>query len=543
MAKFLTFETTAIRLNDSIFPSNSASFGLQANTVPVFDINGNLIDYAPNGPIQGKFSTEFYLTGALPDFLKLENQSDVPISVSFNNFNIPSAFLTDLSFSVEPYQPIAVSTSFDFYHGIRALDTNLNDVHNLFSPADGSTKVKNKLATLNGLSSYIITNNRSSYPDNYDDFIVSNFNYSFAVERQPLLRVKQSIPLRVALRQVNAQFGVTANNIDGLLDFHGNDAIFNAVLKDAQNPSVYTTMSLTGIIVDQNYAISDSSYGVGSIKMIQNISKKRNIISIPFGTNDPAIVEVSKPIINISIPTPPVGQTNPKPPMPPPPELVQPIIPPAPELAPDLIWFNIYVTPYDVPNACSNKKHIISQIKVAADYNSIINGKQYIIQSKNLQQTVEYNDVSLAANKIANNLTVPILFMCSVGVNQNVLDASALDPLPFPNFANSDECSYEDDPTVLNKLAFQARGTNYIHTEVNGDFQCSLFESPSIEIISPSYTKTCYSLKAYCTWKYLLARMNYARNNDEFIPDSENIYLINLPFIANGSKVYDVFTP
>ena len=543
MAKFLTFETTAIRLNDSIFPSNSASFGLQANTVPVFDINGNLIDYAPNGPIQGKFSTEFYLTGALPDFLKLENQSDVPISVSFNNFNIPSAFLTDLSFSVEPYQPIAVSTSFDFYHGIRALDTNLNDVHNLFSPADGSTKVKNKLATLNGLSSYIITNNRSSYPDNYDDFIVSNFNYSFTVERQPLLRVKQSIPLRVALRQVNAQFGVTANNIDGLLDFHGNDAIFNAVLKDAQNPSVYTTMSLTGIIVDQNYAISDSSYGVGSIKMIQNISKKRNIISIPFGTNDPAIVEVSKPIINISIPTPPVGQTNPKPPMPPPPELVQPIIPPAPELAPDLIWFNIYVTPYDLPNACSNKKHIISQIKVAADYNSIINGKQYIIQSKNLQQTVEYNDVSLAANKIANNLTVPILFMCSVGVNQNVLDASALDPLPFPNFANSDECSYEDDPTVLNKLAFQARGTNYIHTEVNGDFQCSLFESPSIEIISPSYTKTCYSLKAYCTWKYLLARMNYARNNDEFIPDSENIYLINFPFIANGSKVYDVFTP
>ena len=543
MAKFLTFETTAIRLNDSIFPSNSASFGLQANTVPVFDINGNLIDYAPNGPIQGKFSTEFYLTGALPDFLKLENQSDVPISVSFNNFNIPSAFLTDLSFSVEPYQPIAVSTSFDFYHGIKALDTNLNDVHNLFSPADGSTKVKNKLATLNGLSSYIITNNRSSYPDNYDDFIVSNFNYSFTVERQPLLRVKQSIPLRVALRQVNAQFGVTANNIDGVLDIHGNDAVFNAVLKDAQNPSVYTTMSLTGIIVDQNYAISDSSYGVGSIKMIQNISKKRNIISIPFGTNDPAIVEVSKPIINISIPTPPVGQTNPKPPMPPPPELVQPIIPPAPELAPDLIWFNIYVTPYDVPNACSNKKHIISQIKIAADYNSIIDGKRYIIQSKNLQQTVEYNDFSLAANKIANNLTVPILFMCSVGVNQNVLDASALDPLPFPNFANSDECSYEDDPTVLNKLAFQARGTNYIHTEVNGNFQCSLFKSPSIEIISPSYTKTCYSLKAYCTWKYLLARMNYARNNDEFIPDSENIYLINFPFITNGSKVYDVFTP
>ena len=260
MAKFLTFETTAVKLNDSIFPSNSATFGLQAATVPVFDINGNLIDYAPNGPIQGKFSTEFYLTGALPNYLKFDNQSDAPISVSFNNFNIPSAFLTDLSFSVEPYQPISVSASFDFYHGIISLSTDLNDTHNLFSPADGTNKVKNQLATLNGLSSYIITYDRSTYKENPDDFIVSNFSYSFTVDRQPLLRVKQSIPSRVALKQVNGQFSITSNNIDGLLDIHGNDAIFNAVLADPQNPATYTSIGLTGIITDQNYVISDSNY-------------------------------------------------------------------------------------------------------------------------------------------------------------------------------------------------------------------------------------------------------------------------------------------
>ena len=539
MAKFLTFETTAVKLNDSIFPSNSATFGLQAATVPVFDINGNLIDYAPNGPIQGKFSTEFYLTGALPNYLKFDNQSDAPISVSFNNFNIPSAFLTDLSFSVEPYQPISVSASFDFYHGIISLSTDLNDTHNLFSPADGTNKVKNQLATLNGLSSYIITYSRSTYKENPDDFIVSNFSYSFTVDRQPLLRVKQSIPSRVALKQVNGQFSITSNNIDGLLDIHGNDAIFNAVLADPQNPATYTSIGLTGIITDQNYVISDSNYGVGTIKMVQSITKKRNAISVP-ETNDPAIVEVSPPNEKIDIPVPPVG---PVPPMLPPPELVQPIIPPAPELKPDLIWFNIYVQPYDLPNACSNKKHIISEIKIAPNYDSTIDGKRYFIESKNLQRSVEYNDESLAANKIANNLPFPILFMCSIGVSQDVLDASALDPLPFTSFANTDECSYEDDPALLNKLAFQAIGTNYRHAEVNGEFQCILSNSPSITFIPPSYTKTCYALKTYCTWRYLLASMNNSRANNFFIPDSESIYKITFPFLVDGLKVYDIFAP
>ena len=542
MAKFLTFETTAVKLNDSIFPSNSATFGLQAATVPVFDINGNLIDYAPNGPIQGKFSTEFYLTGALPNYLKFDNQSDAPISVSFNNFNIPSAFLTDLSFSVEPYQPISVSASFDFYHGIISLSTDLNDTHNLFSPADGTNKVKNKLATLNGLSSYIITYDRSTYKENPDDFIVSNFSYSFTVDRQPLLRVKQSIPSRVALKQVNGQFSITSNNIDGLLDIHGNDAIFNAVLADPQNPATYTSIGLTGIITDQNYVISDSNYGVGTIKMVQSITKKRNAISVP-ETNDPAIVEVSPPGVKIDIPNPPVGPVPPKPPMPPPPELVQPVVPIVPELKPDLIWFNIYVQPYDLPNACSNKKHIISQIKIAPNYDSTIDGKRYFIESKNLQGSVEYNDLSLAANKFANDLPFAILFMCSIGVSQDVLDASALDPLPFTSFANTDECSYQDDPTLLNKLAFQARGTNYIHAEVNGEFQCVLFNSPSITVISPSNTKTCYALKAYCTWRYLLASMNHSRANDIFIPDSESIYKIIFPFIPDAQTVYDTFVP
>ena len=508
MAKFLTFETTAVKLNDSIFPSNMATFGLQAATVPVFDINGNLIDYAPNGPIQGKFSTEFYLTGALPDYLKFDNQSDAPISVSFNNFNIPSAFLTDLSFSVEPYQPISVSVSFDFYHGILSLDTNLNDTHNLFSPADGTNKVKNKLATLNGLSSYILTNNRSTYAQNPDDFIVSNFNYSFTVDRQPLLRVKQSIPSRVAMKQVNGQFSVTSNNIDGLLDIHGNDAIFNALLADSQNLNTYTSIGLTGIITDQNYVISDSNYGVGTIKMVQNITKKRNIISIPFGTDDPAIVEVSKPIVIIDIPTPGPG---PKPPPTPPPTIIIPIIPPVippvipppPTLEPNLIWFNIYVKLYDLNQACSNDNGMptLRTYQINSSFPNSFNNEDdnggYIAKFESQQRIVQFKD------KKETNTALREFFICALGVNKNIFNASSAISKNFNYITNLDAASivYHSAISDDQKLALSSSFVPFV--PIDGVCQAQYEKNPSTNV----FDYNCKSVYVYATWPGLIAAL------------------------------------
>jgi hypothetical protein len=288
MARFLTFETTALKLNNSVFPCNSISVSLNANTTPVFDINGNLLYYSPTAPIQGKFSTNFYLTGALPNFLKLENQTEAPVRLSFNQFYIPSAYLTDLSFSVEPFQPISVATSFVFYHGLTVLNTDLNDNHTSFSDS---------LKTLNGLSSYIVTTDRDTNAENPKDFLITNFDYSFSVERSPVLRIKESIPSRVALKQINAQFGVTANNLDGRLKIQGNNAVFNAILKDNTSLSTSTNFSLTGIIVDQSYSISEGNYGLSNVKMIQNINPKRNIISIPFEIEDYDI-EIPESIID-----------------------------------------------------------------------------------------------------------------------------------------------------------------------------------------------------------------------------------------------------
>lgn len=303
MNKFLTFETTSLKLNNSVFPCNAVSFDINADTTNVYDIDGIFIGTAPNSPIQGQCSMQFYLTGALPNFLKAEYQSETPIRIQFNNFFIPSAYLSNLNFSVAPFQPVAVSANFMFYHGLSVLDMNHKNWHDTYSSS---------LPTSNGLTSYIVTSNRDSYNQNPNNFIATDFNYSFTVDRQPVLRVRESIPSRVAMKQINAEMEVSANNLDGRLKIYGTNAIFNAVLRDSQNPSVSSSLDFTGVINGQGYSISESSYGLAKIKLTQTINRRRSILSIPFEEEDnsltyapPTTIEYAEiPVEDIPAPPP-----------------------------------------------------------------------------------------------------------------------------------------------------------------------------------------------------------------------------------------------
>ena len=120
MANFLTFEENQVLINNNLFPANNISLQLNANTVPVKDIYGNLLYYSPTGPIQGTVGLNFFLTGAIPSYLRLENQDETPVKIAFNRLLIPDCYLTNLSFSVKPFEPIPVRAEFVFYHGVKA---------------------------------------------------------------------------------------------------------------------------------------------------------------------------------------------------------------------------------------------------------------------------------------------------------------------------------------------------------------------------------------------------------------------------------------
>ena len=296
MANFLTFEENQVIINNNLFPANSISLQLNANTVPVKDVYGNLLYYSPTGPIQGTVGLNFFLTGVIPSYLRLENQDETPVKIAFNRLLIPDCYLTNLSFSVKPFEPIPVRAEFVFYHGVKALSTSPLILSNQSTniPANGIAYANNLftsgLNTLNGVSSYILTDNRSSYVQNANDFVVTDFDYQFSVERVPILRVGDVFPLRVAMKEANGEFSITTNNIDGYLDIHGNTAEFSAVLRDNTNLNVNDTVNLTGIIIDQNYEISDDNYGLSKIKMTQAINRKRSIVTIPMEVSNPNIV-------------------------------------------------------------------------------------------------------------------------------------------------------------------------------------------------------------------------------------------------------------
>jgi hypothetical protein len=315
MAKFLTYDINQVIINNNLFPANSISFQLGANTVPVKDIYGNLLYYSPTSPIQGSVSINFFLTGAIPSYLRLENQNEIANTIAFNQLSVPGCHLTNLSFSVRPFEPIPVKADFVFYHGIRALNTNsfvfnsLNATQVTKNISSLDQSFNSGLNILNGMSSYIITDDRSTYIQNPADFVVTDFDYQFSVERVPILRVGEYFPLRVAMKEINAEFNITASNLDGVLDIKGNSAVFSAVLKDNTDANVSDTINVTGIIVNQSYEISEDNFGFSKIKMMQSLNKKRSSITIPMEVNNPNIVNPPTNNNNVII-LPPTSVTS-----------------------------------------------------------------------------------------------------------------------------------------------------------------------------------------------------------------------------------------
>lgn len=259
MAKFLKYEDINVALNGNIFLSNSLSFRLSSSNTAVRDINGNLVNYSPDSLIQGSLSTDFFLTGNLPSFLQVGNLSETPINFSFNGINIPS-HISSLSFSVQPFQPIIVSAEFVFFHGLRVLDTSLAQSNQAF---DSSQSI------VNGVKSYTVSNVTNK------DFVVAGFSYSYDAERIPYLRVDETVPSRVALKEVNSEMSISANNIDKYISIYGNSAIFSGVLRDACDASVTGIIAVSGIINNQSFKISDSQYGIADLRLTQNHNKLR----------------------------------------------------------------------------------------------------------------------------------------------------------------------------------------------------------------------------------------------------------------------------
>jgi len=269
--KFLKFENSSIRLNNDFFPAENISINLGASIQQPLDINGRMLNSSPNGPIRGNVSFSFDLTGRLPDYFFATGLSEEPTLIAFNTVVI-YGHLENLSYSVEPYQPIKVDANFAFFHGIKFLNTWQED--------NFTTKFDNRALSYNGARSYLIGTTES-------EFVPISFTYSLNAKRVPYTRVGFESPTRVALEDVTAEMDITSNNIDRYMSIRGNRASFRAVLNDLHNPTQDNeyALSVDGQVVDQSFDLGAQGFGVSKIKIIQKRPKSRQITHIPFIEN------------------------------------------------------------------------------------------------------------------------------------------------------------------------------------------------------------------------------------------------------------------
>ncbi len=115
MAKFINYQNLDFKLNSQNFYANKISLSINASVDPVLVSDGTLLDYAPQGSLVGSLSSDFYLTGSLPNFLDITGTNSEKIMGLFGGVQIDNLYAKSLSFSVEPFQPIILSVEFDWY--------------------------------------------------------------------------------------------------------------------------------------------------------------------------------------------------------------------------------------------------------------------------------------------------------------------------------------------------------------------------------------------------------------------------------------------
>lgn len=273
---FLVYESNAVRINNEVFPAKNINVGLSASLDSLIDIDGNVPRYAPNGALQGVLDISFDLTGALPTYFQATGITEAPVRVSFNNIFI-YAYLQNLSFSVQPYQPITINSSFAFYHGIRHIQPQIEDPY--------AIGFDSSLKTYNGAVCRLV-NQKGGEKLNYS--LITNLDYSLNVDRVPYTKVGYESPTRVTVEGVNTEMILEGSNIDKYMSIRGNPievtVKLNELYSRAETDAV--TFDLNGRVVEQSFAASQGAFGIAKMKAIQTLSRVRDVTSIPFIDTD-----------------------------------------------------------------------------------------------------------------------------------------------------------------------------------------------------------------------------------------------------------------
>lgn len=264
MAKFLNYRNIDFKLSGYNYYANRVSLSARASVDPVVLNDGTLLDYAPNGAVVGGLSAEFYLTGALPNFLMITGVDESPISGNFAGVGITGLYPKSIRFSVEPFQPVSVSADFDWYGNVNVTGFTENT-----QSAKNSIVVPNYLA--NGYQSYMSTGNLSGVQH------VLSLEYSSSCDRPAFYHVDETVPFRVAKLNKTVSVSLKSNTLGDQVDIDGKSVSSTITLKDIYG-TVLNTFNISGVLTSQSYEVSEGQYLMSSAEIMQTVVEKKTLV-------------------------------------------------------------------------------------------------------------------------------------------------------------------------------------------------------------------------------------------------------------------------
>jgi len=240
---------------DNVF-AETAEIGVEASVAAVRHTDGNIFRYAPTNGLRGQLSLEYYLTGELNSNFNPVTATETAMNGSFAGLAFSNIYARSLSFSMEPYQPILVKNSFDFYS-------------DLSSTLSSSFEDPRESALWNGTGRYAhsVVSYLAGLPTRMNESV--SFNYSSNANRAPMYLIGETTPERVTLEETSLNMNLKGSDIGDVIQTSGTNANITCYLTDINSRSNITSFNVNGQIVSQNLNVAQGDYMYGNIEVSQ----------------------------------------------------------------------------------------------------------------------------------------------------------------------------------------------------------------------------------------------------------------------------------
>ncbi len=274
MSKFIKYENLDFRINNETFYSTSVKISLNSNIQPVLLADGSLLRYAPQETVIGSLSTEFYLTGSLPNYLNIVNSSESSINCSFGGVSVENCYIKSLNFTASQFSPILLSIEFDWYGKINSSNSTYNLKNNDIGGPSGPTGPSVQKLTQ-------ISHSNNSYISDLSNIFgfseIFTYSYNESCDRVPFYKIGEITPFRVAKVNKAKNVSVDGNYFkkSNVLDIEGIESVCDIYLKDYNN-NLLNAFSISGRLDSRSLNIDSNGILQSTMAINQRIAPLRN---------------------------------------------------------------------------------------------------------------------------------------------------------------------------------------------------------------------------------------------------------------------------